>query len=65
MQEKKMLFRKEDRKERKTVESYACMCGCDCSCNPCDSSPSTAYLTRKNKITTVSQGVDRSVIYFG
>ena len=57
MQEKKMLYRKEDRKERKTVESYVCLCSCSVcacgNCNPCDSTPSTAYLTRRDKFNSI------------
>lgn len=57
MQSKKALNRKEDRKERRTVESYYCSCNnmCSCTyntklCNPCDSVPSTAFLTRVETI---------------
>ena len=57
MQSKKALNRKEDRKERRTVESYYCSCNNLCSCyynsklcNPCDSVPSNAYLTRRETI---------------
>lgn len=63
MQEKKTLLRKEDRKERRTVESYYCAhCSCDCHyderyCNPCDSVPSTAYLSR---ITTINNSRAKS-----
>lgn len=52
MPEKKRLYRKEDRKEIRTVEAYACSDPCKCSacvnCNPCNSTPSTAYLDRRN-----------------
>ncbi len=51
--EKKMLLKKEDRKERRTVESYYFPCTCSCTtynCNPCDSVPSTAFLTRKESL---------------
>lgn len=66
MQEKKTLFRKEDRKERRTVESYTCACvcscTCSCTCNPCDSSPSSAYLTRRDSITKATKGPQLSSI---
>ena len=64
--EKKMLLKKEDRKERRTVESYYCTCVCKCNvynCNPCDSTPSTAYLARRDKYNPVNASNSSGINY--
>ncbi len=66
-QGKKQLCKKGLDRERKTVESYYCNCICSCyavNCNPCPSTPSTAYLGRRDSLSYNRNQNAHITVYF-
>lgn len=52
----KKLIKKENVRKT-TVQAYACTCYCN-DCNPCASTPSTAYINQRDSYTFRAAGIN-------